>query len=203
MAARAGALTTPGARPGALVVDLGGGTVDVVAGDAREVVAAGAGELLTAAVATYLGLPRGAADWVKRGPCSRLESPQVLLAEDNVVNQRVGQLMLERLGHHVDTVDNGQRALLAVQSRRYDVVLMDLQMPEMDGLEATRRIRALPVEIDQPRIIAMTANAFVEDWEACTAAGMDDYLSKPVRAADLQVALARAVSTPSQLTGGG
>jgi hypothetical protein len=81
-AARAGALTTPGARTEALVVDLGGGTFDVVGRGGREVVVAGAGEMLTVAVATYLGLPRGAADWVKRGPCSRLEAPQVLLAED-------------------------------------------------------------------------------------------------------------------------
>ncbi len=81
-AARVGALTTPGALPGSVVVDLGGGTVDVVAAHGAPVVAAGAGELLTAAVAAYLTLPRGAADWVKRGPCSRLEAPQLVLAED-------------------------------------------------------------------------------------------------------------------------
>ena len=81
-AARAGALTTPGACKGSIVADLGGGTVDVIGSTGREIVAAGAGEMLTAAVATYLRLPRGAADWVKRGPCSRLEAPQVALAED-------------------------------------------------------------------------------------------------------------------------
>lgn len=80
--ARAGAMTTPGVRPGAVIVDLGGGTVDVVDGQGDEVVAAGAGELLTAAVSRYLQLPLGAADWVKRGPCSRVESPQVTMAED-------------------------------------------------------------------------------------------------------------------------
>ena len=83
-AARAGALTTPGAREGSIVADLGGGTVDVMGSAGREIVAAGGGEMLTAAVATYLRLPRGAADWVKRGPCSRLEAPQVVLAEDGV-----------------------------------------------------------------------------------------------------------------------
>ena len=83
-AARAGALTTPGACKGSIVADLGGGTVDVIGSTGREIVAAGAGEMLTAAVATYLRLPRGAADWVKRGPCSRLEAPQVALAEDGV-----------------------------------------------------------------------------------------------------------------------
>ena len=83
-AARAGALTTPGAREGSIVADLGGGTVDVMGSAGREIVAAGGGEMLTAAVATYLRLPRGAADWVKRGPGSRLEAPQVALAEDGV-----------------------------------------------------------------------------------------------------------------------
>ncbi len=81
-AARLGACTTPGVRATATVVDLGGGTIDVIGPDGAEVVAAGAGEMLTVAVATFLGVPRGAADWVKRGPCSRLEAPQVLLAED-------------------------------------------------------------------------------------------------------------------------
>jgi hypothetical protein len=81
-AARAGALTTPGARPGALVVDLGAGTIDVVDASGRELVAAGAGELVTAAVSAVLGVPRGAADWVKREPSARLESPHVLVGED-------------------------------------------------------------------------------------------------------------------------
>ena len=83
-AARAGALTTPGARENSIVADLGGGTIDVMGSAGQEIVAAGGGEMLTAAVATYLRLPRGAADWVKRGPCSRLEAPQVMLAEDGV-----------------------------------------------------------------------------------------------------------------------
>jgi len=81
-AARAGALSTPRANPGATVVDLGGGTVDVIGPEGRRAVAAGAGEMLTATVSTYLGVPRGAADWIKRGPCVRLEAPHVVLAED-------------------------------------------------------------------------------------------------------------------------
>ncbi|MDQ3343988.1 MAG: response regulator, partial [Actinomycetota bacterium] len=114
---------------------------------------------------------------------------RVLLAEDNVVNQKVGQLMLDKLGHHVDTVGNGWEALQAVLHLPYDVVLMDVQMPEMDGLEATRRIRSdLPMR-RQPRIVAMTASALVEDRAACREAGMDDYLAKPVRAADLAAVL--------------
>jgi len=114
---------------------------------------------------------------------------RVLLAEDNVVNQKVGQLMLDKLGHHVDTVGNGWEALQAVLHLPYDVVLMDVQMPEMDGLEATRRIRSdLPMR-RQSRIVAMTASALVEDRAACREAGMDDYLAKPVRAADLAAVL--------------
>ncbi|MBA2389530.1 MAG: PAS domain S-box protein [Geodermatophilaceae bacterium] len=114
---------------------------------------------------------------------------RILLAEDNVVNQKVGQLMLDKLGHHVDTVGNGWEALQAVLHLPYDVVLMDVQMPEMDGLEATRRIRSdLPMR-RQPRIVAMTASALVEDRTACREAGMDDYLAKPVRAADLAAVL--------------
>ncbi len=105
---------------------------------------------------------------------------RVLLAEDNAVNQRLGRLMVEKLGHHIDVVANGREATEAVRLAPYDVVLMDVEMPEMDGLDATRSIRLLPVA-RQPRIVAMTASALVEDQSACSDAGMDDYLSKPVR----------------------
>lgn len=119
---------------------------------------------------------------------------RVLLAEDNPINQQVAQLIVEKLGHRIDTVGNGQEAVEALARTHYDAVLMDIQMPVLDGLEATRRIRAaLPAE-RQPHIIAMTASVLVEDQAACRAAGMDSYLPKPVRAADLAAALA-AVST--------
>ncbi|MCW2615573.1 MAG: two-component hybrid sensor and regulator, partial [Frankiales bacterium] len=115
---------------------------------------------------------------------------RVLVAEDHVVNQRVASLLLERLGHRTDVVSNGLEAVRAVAAAPYDVVLMDVQMPVLDGLKATRRIRAeLPLD-HQPRIVAMTANAMREDREACLAAGMDGYLSKPVRREDLAAALA-------------
>jgi signal transduction histidine kinase/DNA-binding response OmpR family regulator len=120
-------------------------------------------------------------------PSTRL---RVLLAEDNHVNQKVAQLLLDRLGHRVDTVGNGLEAVAAVLSRDYDVVLMDLQMPELDGLEATRRIRREVPADRQPQIVAMTASVLLEDREACRDAGMNDYLAKPVRANDLAAVLA-------------
>jgi PAS domain S-box-containing protein len=120
---------------------------------------------------------------------------RVLLAEDNLVNQRVAQLMLDRLGCSVDTVSTGQEAVDAVQGSTYDVVLMDVQMPQMDGLEATRQIISRSDRARRPYIVAMTASALVEDRDACAAAGMDSYLSKPVRAQDLATLLA-AVPVP-------
>jgi PAS domain S-box-containing protein len=124
----------------------------------------------------------------ERPPSRPLE---VLLVEDNIVNQRVGQLMLTRLGHRVHTAEDGVEALAATHASRYDVVLMDLRMPHMDGLEAARRIRAEIPTARQPRIVALTANVFVEARDACRAAGMDDYLAKPLRSVDLEAALAR------------
>ncbi|NTV62062.1 MAG: PAS domain-containing protein [Oscillochloris sp.] len=119
-------------------------------------------------------------------------SLHVLMAEDNPLNQKVVQRMLIHLGHTVTVVDNGQAAVAAVIQRAYDVVLMDAQMPILDGEGATRRIRELGPYIPQPYIIALTANALAGDRERFLRAGMDDYLSKPVQPIDLQLALARA-----------
>jgi len=116
---------------------------------------------------------------------------RVLLAEDNLVNQRLAVRLLDRMGYRPDLAANGLEALQALERQAYDVVLMDMQMPELDGLEATRRIRQqFPPEY-QPRIIAMTANAMQGDREACLAAGMDDYVSKPVNVKELIAALER------------
>ncbi len=118
---------------------------------------------------------------------------RVLVAEDNPVNQRVAEMMLRKNGFAVDVVSNGVEALEALERRRYDVVLMDVQMPELDGLEATRRIVERWGDA-RPRVIAMTANALRGDRELCLAAGMDDYVDKPARATDLVSAIARVLS---------
>ncbi|MDD1726322.1 MAG: PAS domain S-box protein [Methanothrix sp.] len=116
---------------------------------------------------------------------------RILLAEDNAVNQMVALRMLERLGYRADTAVNGQEVLQALQNRSYDIVLMDVQMPEMDGLEAARRIRSS--KSGQPYIIAMTAHAMKGDREVCMEAGMNDYVSKPVRMEELRAAIMRSL----------
>jgi len=117
---------------------------------------------------------------------------RILLAEDNSINQKVELLLLERLGYRADLAGNGVEALAALHRQPYDLVLMDLQMPEMDGLEATRRIRAELPPSRQPRIVAMTASVQREQRDACLAAGMDDFVAKPVWSADLRAVLLRA-----------
>ena len=114
---------------------------------------------------------------------------RILLVDDNSINKKVGLLMLKSLGYRADTATNGLEALGALESQRYDLVLMDCLMPEMDGFEATRRIRSQGGYGAQVPIVAMTASAFPEDRQACLAAGMTDYLSKPVREAELRAKL--------------
>ncbi len=121
----------------------------------------------------------------------QLHPLRILLAEDNLTNQKVALRMLKRLGYEADVAINGLETVKAVYEQNYDVVLMDVQMPEMDGLEATRIIRGELAECDQPYIIAMTAAVLQLDREKCLEAGMDDFLAKPARIEDLAQVLKR------------
>ncbi len=114
---------------------------------------------------------------------------RILLAEDNVVNQKLALRLLQQMGYRADVAGNGVEAIECVERQPYDLVLMDVQMPEMDGLEASRRIAARWPPGGRPRIVAMTANAMQGDREECLAAGMDDYLTKPIRIGLLTEAL--------------
>ena len=120
-------------------------------------------------------------------------SDRILLAEDNPINQKVAVLTLRNLGYNVEVATNGHEVLAALARQPYDVILMDVQMPEMDGFETTRRLRQLGGSLARmPWVIAVTANAMEGDREQCLAAGMDDYLSKPIKSAAMEAALERA-----------
>jgi CheY-like chemotaxis protein len=105
---------------------------------------------------------------------------QILVVEDNLINQKLIIRILKLIGAVIEVANNGVEALQAVQKKKYDIVFMDIQMPEMDGIEATKRIRAEVSKEYQPIIIAMTANTLLGDRETCIEAGMNDYLSKPI-----------------------
>lgn len=125
---------------------------------------------------------------------SKLLPLNILLVEDNAINQKVALRLLERMGYHADVADNGQLGLDAIEQKQYDLILMDLQMPVMDGLTATRHIRK-NANIDQPYIIAVTANAMEEDRKQCKEAGMDGFVAKPVTLDHLSAEISRCVPT--------
>jgi CheY-like chemotaxis protein len=127
----------------------------------------------------------------RRAPV-QTKSLRILLADDNEVNRQVGLLILEQAGYTADVASNGREVIEALRRKKYDVVLMDVQMPEMDGWEATREIHRVWAAGDRPRIVALTANASEEDRERSTAAGMDDYLTKPLRVAALRAVLEKS-----------
>jgi CheY-like chemotaxis protein len=116
---------------------------------------------------------------------SAVKPGSILLVEDNVINQKVAMLLLKKLGYKADLANNGLEAVEAVSVKKYDVILMDCSMPQMDGFEATRQIRSATGPCANTPIVAMTANAFPEDRRVCLDAGMSDYLSKPIREAEL------------------
>jgi CheY-like chemotaxis protein len=115
----------------------------------------------------------------------------ILLVEDNVINQKVALRMLERLGYHADVVNNGADAVRAVRRQPYDVILMDIHMPGMDGIEATKQIVNDELIEQPPYIVALTAAALSEDEERCRQAGMEDFLTKPIRTGDILSVLER------------
>ena len=123
-------------------------------------------------------------------PARRSGGLRVLLAEDNTINQRLAVAILKQAGHEVEVVADGRAAVEAVRAKHYDVVLMDSQMPGIDGVEATRLIRALPPPKNAITIIALTANAMVGASEQYRAAGMDDYVAKPIDVELLRAKLA-------------
>lgn len=130
-----------------------------------------------------------------RSPVDSHPHRRILLVEDNAVNQKVALRMLERLGFSADVAQNGREAIEATERAPYDIILMDMLMPDVDGITATREIRQRHGPHD-PWIVAMTANAMKEDRETCIAAGMNDYIAKPVRLPDLERALAKVQEDP-------
>jgi CheY-like chemotaxis protein len=133
-------------------------------------------------------------------PDSSAASFSILLAEDNPVNQKVAKRVLNHLGYQADIVNNGVEAIKAIANTAYDLILMDIQMPEMDGLEATKYIRKQESESQLPpiAIVAMTANATDDDQNLCRDAGMNDYISKPIQIDKLKSLLQHYESMKSQ-----
>jgi CheY-like chemotaxis protein len=135
------------------------------------------------------------------GPPPALPKLKILLAEDNFVNQQVAVRLLKRLGQDVTVAASGTEVLALLAGQRFDLVLMDVQMPDMDGFEATTRIREKENVHEHLPIIAMTAHAMKGDREHCLQAGMDDYVSKPIKAEELYSALARLFGKGAEMTG--
>ena len=128
---------------------------------------------------------------LESGRNTDITARKILLVEDNLINQLISTRMLERLGHAVTVAGDGREALDCVRKDVFDLIVMDVQMPELDGLSATRLIRAMGGHLAQVPIVAMTANAMVSDREACLAAGMNDFISKPLQGKDLEDTLAK------------
>jgi PAS domain S-box-containing protein len=160
--------------------------------------APGEGAVFTVALAlSEAAAPEAETEAAEAAPVAIADrAPRLLLAEDDATGRHVAATILERLGCAVDVACDGREALDAIRGAAYDAVLMDMMMPEMDGLQATRAIRALAGESGRVPVIALTANAFAEDRAACEAAGMNGFVAKPVTAARLREALAAALAAP-------
>jgi CheY-like chemotaxis protein len=131
-----------------------------------------------------------------QSPPAGLPEMRVLLVEDHPVNRTLAMALLDKLGQRVEVAENGRQAVDLVSTNSYDVILMDVQMPVLDGIAATREIRNLALPM-QPRIVALTANAYSRDRETCLAAGMDDFLSKPFRLQELRDKLQQVAIKPA------
>ena len=126
-----------------------------------------------------------------------IKNLKILLAEDNWINQRIAILTFRQLGISIDIASNGQEALDMYRQNKYDLIMMDLQMPVMDGLESTRQIRILEKETENDHhvyIVALTANAISEMKEDCIIAGMDDFMEKPFQESDLRILLSKKIN---------
>ena len=134
----------------------------------------------------------------RSAPSRAIASAKVLLAEDNQINQNVIRRLLERMGHHVRTAKHGREALEMTVSGNFDIVLMDVHMPVMDGLEAMRRIRTELPAGRHPWLVALTGAVLPQDQESCREAGADDFLAKPVRLEELQQAVSRALNASAR-----
>ena len=126
-----------------------------------------------------------------------IKNMKILLAEDNWINQRIAVLTFRQMGISIDIASNGQETLDMYRQNKYDLIMMDLQMPVMDGLEATRHIRTFDKETESPHhvyIVALTANAISEMKKDCTMAGMDDFMEKPFQESDLRILLSKKIN---------
>jgi two-component system, sensor histidine kinase len=141
------------------------------------------------AIAKDLSKDRSAATHESQYLAERLPL-KILIAEDNLVNQKLVSRIFAKMGYHIDIVTNGLEAIAAVHSQTYDLIFMDMQMPEMDGLEATRQIRRINSSELTP-IIAITANSMADDREKCFESGMNDYIAKPFKASEIRAAIER------------
>ena len=180
-------LHTPG-KKGAAVPDVA--PLHVTAQVSRPVSASNLFDILSRIMAPG-SLQAEAGTGLPAGPLAHQHPLRILLAEDNPVNQKVAIRMLERMGYQATIASTGADVLMALKQQYYDLVLMDLQMPVLDGLQATRQIRADFPADRQPYIIALTASALIGDRDKCINAGMNDYLRKPIRELDLRAALGR------------